>query len=132
MFDFRHHNIEMACTLLDSCGRFLYRSPESHHATKVYLNVMMRKKAALHLDQRYTTLIENAYYYSNPPDIKPEARKVRPPMQEYIRKLLYKDLSKITTEKVLRQIRRLDWENPDVSISVHLYTLSIISFWCQY
>jgi hypothetical protein len=29
------------------------------------------------------------------------ARKVRPPMHEYIRKLLYKDLSKTTTEKVI-------------------------------
>ena len=37
MFDFTHHNIEMACSLLESCGRFLYRSPESHHRTKVYL-----------------------------------------------------------------------------------------------
>ena len=63
-------------------------------------DVMMRKKAALHLDSRYATMIENAYYYSNPPEAKLETRKERPPMHEYIRKLLYKDLSKITTEKV--------------------------------
>lgn len=37
MFDFRHHNIEMACALLESCGRFLYRSPDSHYRTKIYL-----------------------------------------------------------------------------------------------
>ena len=37
MFDFSHHNIEMACALLESAGRFLYRSPDSHHRTKVYL-----------------------------------------------------------------------------------------------
>ena len=76
---------------------------------------MMRKKAALHLDVRYTTMIENAYYYSNPPDVKQEAKKIRPPMHEYIRKLLYKDLSKITTEKVLRQIRKIDWDDNEVS-----------------
>ncbi len=63
-------------------------------------DVMMRKKAALHLDSRYTTMIENAYFYSNPPEYQQVARKVRPPMHEYIRKLLYKDLSKVTTEKV--------------------------------
>lgn len=28
---FTHHNIEMACALLDTCGRFLYRSPDTHH-----------------------------------------------------------------------------------------------------
>ena len=60
----------------------------------------MRKKAAMHFDQRYMTMIENAYYYSNPPEVKKEAVKVRPPLHEYIRKLLYKDLNKITTEKV--------------------------------
>ena len=61
---------------------------------------MMRKKAALHLDSRYTTMIENAFYYSNPPDVKMETHKERPPMHEYIRRLLYRDLSKVTTEKV--------------------------------
>ena len=75
---------------------------------------MMRKKAALHLDSRYATMIENAYYYSNPPEVKSESRKVRPPMHEYIRRLLYKDLSKITTEKVLRQMRKLKWDDVDV------------------
>ena len=60
----------------------------------------MRKKAALHLDGRYNTMIENAYYYCNPPEVSKEVKKERPPMQQYIRRLLYKDLSKITTEKV--------------------------------
>lgn len=60
----------------------------------------MRKKAALHLDSRYTTMIENAYYYSNPPEVPQMVKKIRPPIHEYIRKLLYKDLSKVTTEKV--------------------------------
>lgn len=123
LHDFTHHNIEMACGLLETCGRFLYRSQESHHRTKVYLvsmslayllpwvtvphgdlwplqEVMMRKKSALHLDSRYTTMIENAFYYSNPPEVKVEARQERPPMHQYIRKLLYKDLNKITVEKV--------------------------------
>jgi len=37
LFDFTHHNIEMACALLETCGRFLYRSLDSHHRTRVYL-----------------------------------------------------------------------------------------------
>ncbi len=115
LFDFSHHNIEMTCALVDTCGRFLYRSPDSHHRTKVYLDLMMRKKAALHLDSRYNTMIENAFYYSNPPEVSKEAKKVRPPMHEYIRKLLFKDLSKITTEKVLRQMRKLNWDEDDIA-----------------
>ncbi|WAR26387.1 RENT2-like protein [Mya arenaria] len=89
-------------------------------------DVMMRKKSALMLDSRYTTMIENAYYYSNPPDAPQVARKVRPPMHEYIRKLLYKDLSKITTEKVLRQMRKLDWEDPEIGFYT---TKCLIAVW---
>lgn len=126
MFDFTHHNIEMACSLLETCGRFLYRSQDSHHRTKIYLDVMMRKKAALHLDSRYTTMIENAFYYSNPPDVPQTTRKVRPPLHEYIRKLLYKDLSKVTTEKVLRQMRKLNWDDHEIAFYA---TKSLIAVW---
>ncbi|KAG7276632.1 hypothetical protein CRUP_025856 [Coryphaenoides rupestris] len=112
--DFSHHHIEMACTLLETCGRFLFRSPESHLRTSVLLEQMMRKKQAQHLDARYITMVENAYYYCNPPPMEKTVRKRRPPLHEYIRKLLYKDLSKVTTEKVLRQMRKLPWHDAEV------------------
>ena len=35
--DFSHHHIEMACTLLETSGRFLFRSPDSHLRTSVLL-----------------------------------------------------------------------------------------------
>ncbi|XP_061662075.1 regulator of nonsense transcripts 2 isoform X2 [Syngnathoides biaculeatus] len=112
--DFTHHHVEMACTLLETCGRFLFRSPDSHLRTSVLLEQMMRKKQAQHLDARYVTMVENAYYYCNPPPVEKTVKKKRPPLQEYIRKLLYKDLSKVTTEKVLRQMRKLPWQDPEV------------------
>ncbi|XP_036110485.1 regulator of nonsense transcripts 2 isoform X5 [Molossus molossus] len=112
--DFSHHHIEMACTLLETCGRFLFRSPESHLRTSVLLEQMMRKKQAMHLDARYVTMVENAYYYCNPPPAEKTVKKKRPPLQEYVRKLLYKDLSKVTTEKVLRQMRKLPWQDQEV------------------
>jgi len=37
LHDFTYHHIEMACNLLEVCGRFLLRSPDSHGRTKVYL-----------------------------------------------------------------------------------------------
>uniref|UniRef100_A0A3P8UQI6 Regulator of nonsense transcripts 2 n=1 Tax=Cynoglossus semilaevis TaxID=244447 RepID=A0A3P8UQI6_CYNSE len=111
--DFTHHHIEMVCTLLETCGRFLFRSPDSHLRTSVLLEQMMRKKQAQHLDARYVTMVENAYYYCNPPPVEKTVKKKRPPLQEYICKLLYKDLSKVTTEKVLRQMRKLPWQEPE-------------------
>ena len=91
----------MACTLLDACGLFMYRSADSHQRCKIYLEQMMRKKAALSLDSRYVMMIENVYYNINPPEtpiIDPKQQKT--PRQEYIHKLLYADLSRAKTEKV--------------------------------
>ncbi len=66
----------------------------------------MRKKAVLTLDSRYTTQIENAYYYCNPPETREIEKKIRSPIQEYLRRLLFKDLNKITLEKVMKFIRK--------------------------
>lgn len=114
--DFTHHHIEMTCNLLEICGRYLFCSPDSHQRTKVYLEQMMRKKAVTALDSRYVTIIENAYYFVNPPESTiGVAKKDRPPMHEFIRKLLYQDLSKTNTDKVLKLMRKLDWEDESVS-----------------
>ena len=61
---------------------------------------MVRKKRVQHLDGRQNALVENALYIANPPESVSTERVVRPPMLEYIRKLLYKDLNKATIEKV--------------------------------
>lgn len=126
LLDFSHHYIEMACNLLETCGRFLFRSADSHQRTKVYLEQMMRKKAVQALDSRYITMIENAFYYCNPPEAPMSVRVVRPPLHEYIRKLLYKDLAKSNTEKILRQMRKLDWEDPEVCAYA---TKSLVAIW---
>lgn len=115
LFDFTHHHIEMTCNLLETCGRFLFRSADSHLRTKLLLEQMMRKKTVLALDSRYITMIENAYYYCNPPEATQSVRKERPPMHEYIRNLLYKDLSKNNTEKILRQMRKLNWDDLEIA-----------------
>ncbi len=35
--DFTHHNIELACTFMEHCGRYLLLSPESYLRTKALL-----------------------------------------------------------------------------------------------
>ncbi|KAL1517813.1 hypothetical protein ABEB36_001536 [Hypothenemus hampei] len=113
--DFSHHHIEMACNLLEVCGRFLYCNPDSHQRTKVYLEQMMRMKTVKSLDSRYVTQIENTYYHVNPPDVVAEAKKERPVMHQFIRKLLYQDLQKNNTDKIMRLLRKLDWANEDIA-----------------
>lgn len=65
--NFVHHQIDMACGLLDTCGRFLYRSPATHRRTEIYLEIMLRKKNALHMDARYSLMIENTFFFCDPP-----------------------------------------------------------------
>ena len=45
-------------------------------------------------------MIENAVYYAHPPDVTRGPINVRPPLHEYLRTILYKDLNKLNTEKV--------------------------------
>ena len=127
LFDFAHHHIEMACTLLDTCGRFLYRTSDSHQRTKIYLEQMMRKKVAMTLDQRYIMMIDNAYFSVNPPiaEARPQGRKLTP-IQEYIEKLIYNDLSSHNTEKVLKQIRRLHWNDDAEEANFAIKTLGSV------
>ncbi|CAA0811276.1 Regulator of nonsense transcripts UPF2 [Striga hermonthica] len=107
--DFSHHNIDVACNLLETCGRFLYRSPETTVRMSNMLDILMRLKNVKNLDPRQSTLVENAYYLCKPPERSARVSKVRPPLHQYIRKLLFSDLDKSSIERVLRQLRKLPW-----------------------
>lgn len=74
----------------------------------------MRKKSVMALDSRYVTQIENAYYHVNPPEVVTITQKERPVMHQFIRKLLYQDLQKNNTDKIMRLMRKLDWTNAGV------------------
>lgn len=115
LHDFAHHQIEMTCNLLETCGRFLHRSPESHHKLELLLEQMMRKKSLLY-NSRYVTMIENAYYSTNPDEsVAAIPRVERPPLHQYARKLLYVDLNRGNVDKILKQLRKFDWNDAQVS-----------------
>nr|SVE85329.1 EOG090X0143 [Daphnia pulicaria] len=118
LLNFAHHYIEMTCHLLETCGRFLLHQPDSHQRTKVYLDQMMRKKSMLASDSRYLTMIENAYYQVVPVDSSARSShiKIRPPLHQYIRQLLFVELgNKGSTNKILKQLRKLNWKDPEVA-----------------
>nr|GEU67610.1 regulator of nonsense transcripts UPF2 [Tanacetum cinerariifolium] len=107
--DFSHHNIDVACNLLETCGRYLYRCPDTNVRMANMLEILMRLKNVKNLDPRHSTLVENAYYLCKPPERSARVSKVRPPLHQYIRKLLFSDLDKSSIEHVLRQLRKLPW-----------------------
>ncbi|CAG8543409.1 15191_t:CDS:10, partial [Acaulospora morrowiae] len=112
--DFAGQNIDIACNLLETCGRFLFKSPETSIRMGNMLEILMRKKSVQHLDNRQLLMVENAYYQCNPPDRTAMVKKERSIMEQFIRKLIYSDLNKKTVEKVLKLLRKLNWDDKEV------------------
>ncbi|EON96553.1 putative nonsense-mediated mrna decay factor protein [Phaeoacremonium minimum UCRPA7] len=111
--DFSRMNIEIICNLLENCGRYLLRNPETSPRMASFLETLQRKKSVQHIGQAERMLIENAVYYVDPPERPAIQQKERTPMELFIRKLVYVDLTKRNYSKILKQIRRLHWEEKE-------------------
>lgn len=114
--DFSRMNIEIICNLLENCGRYLLRNPETSPRMTSFLETLQRKKSAQHLGQQERMLIENALYYVDPPQRAAIQQKERTPVDLYIRKLIYLDMNKRNYTKVLKSIRKLHWEEQAVGL----------------
>ncbi|KAH7626250.1 armadillo-type protein [Sordaria sp. MPI-SDFR-AT-0083] len=117
--DFSRMNIEIICNLLENCGRYLLRNPETSPRMASFLETLQRKKSVQHIGQAERMLIENAVYYVDPPQRPAIEVKERTPMELFIRKLIYGDLTKRNYSKILRHIRRLHWEEKEVVAILH-------------
>ncbi|KAL8654506.1 MAG: hypothetical protein Q9210_001451 [Variospora velana] len=112
--DFSRMNIDIIGNLLENCGRYLLRNPDTAMRMSSFLETLQRKKAAQHLGQQERMLIENAIYYVNPPKRAAIQQKEKTPMQQFISKLVYLDLNKRSYAKVLKSLRKLHWEESEV------------------
>lgn len=110
--DFQGHNVHVATALLENCGRFLYCSKHTHVRTASFLSIMMKLKAAKHLDPQAETLVENAYYMCKPPERVERAVKQYDPLYLFVRKCLYQDLNDANSNKVVKTLRKLPWQDP--------------------
>ena len=113
--DFSRMNIEIIGNLLENCGRYMLRNPDTAPRMNSFLETLQRKKAAQHLGQQERMLIENAMYYVNPPERAAIEQKERTPVQQYVSRLVYLDMNKRTYTKVLKSLRKLHWEEIEVS-----------------
>ncbi|KAF4340345.1 regulator of nonsense transcripts 2 [Fusarium beomiforme] len=112
--DFSRMNIEILCNLIENCGRYLLRNPETAPRMMSFLETLQRKKSVQHIGQPERMLIDNAVYYVNPPERSAIEQKERTPMELFVRKLIYVDMTKRNYSKILKQIRRLHWEETEV------------------
>ncbi|KAG1890392.1 ARM repeat-containing protein [Suillus subluteus] len=116
---FLERTVENISMLLEGCGRFLLRSDETRERFGTMLELMRRKQSMQHFDQRQILLLENAYYQCNPPERTPRQQKERTPLELFIRHLIYDVLAKKTIDKVLKLLRKLDWDDPIVQRTLY-------------
>ncbi|THH26707.1 hypothetical protein EUX98_g7481 [Antrodiella citrinella] len=119
--DFSVTNVENIALLLEGCGRFLLRSEDTQQPFSKMVELMRRKQSMRHLDQRQVLLLENAYYQCNPPERTARQAKERTPMELFIRHLICDVLTKKTIDKVLKLIRKLDWNDAAVQHNLQKY-----------
>ena len=117
--DFSRMNIEIIGNLLENCGRYLLRNPDTSPRMSSFLETLQRKKAAQHLGQQERMIIENAMYYVNPPERAAIQQKERSPVELYVSQLVYLDMNKRTYTKVLKSLRKLHWEEQEVKVFGH-------------
>ncbi|KAI8911754.1 armadillo-type protein [Gorgonomyces haynaldii] len=111
--DFQGLHIDLATTLLECCGRFLYQLQESHEKMSQLLEILIRKKTVQNMDQRHKIMIENAIYQVNPPEQPIIQQQERSPLELFLRKLLYKDLTRNKATVIQKTLRKIDWNNPE-------------------
>ena len=112
--DFSRMNIEIIAHLLENCGRYLLRNPDTSPRTTSFLETLNRKKSAQHMGPQERMLIENALYYVDPPQRAAIQQKERTPMELFVRQMVYMDMTKRNYMKVLKTIRKLHWEEKEV------------------
>lgn len=117
--DFSGTNVDNIALLLEGCGRFLLRDDETKQRFGTMLELMKRKQSLQHFDQRQQLVLENAYYQANPPERAPRQEKERTPMDLFTRHLIYDVLAKKTIDKVLKLLRKLDWDDPAIWRTLH-------------
>lgn len=110
--DFTGHKVEVLCHLLESCGRFLFRSPHSHERISTILDTIWRLKSVRNLEARLNAMVETAYFASKPQgSAHPVFRKRLDPMREYICTQVYSFLEDSNADKIAVRFRKLPWDN---------------------
>lgn len=75
------------------------------------------------MDSRHSQQVETAYYLVKQPEGMRIQRKVRPLFHTYIRHLIFEELNKANVDKMIKLLRRLNWEDRDT----HDYAVKCLS-----
>ena len=111
MKDFSGQRVDVACHLLEACGRYTYLSPSSHLRMASILETLWRLKSVKNLEARHNTLIETAYFAVRlSPGSRVHKKETRPPIHEYVRHLIYNRLDATNIRWIHGQFMKLPWD----------------------
>ncbi|RKP17864.1 ARM repeat-containing protein, partial [Rozella allomycis CSF55] len=102
--DFVGINVDVVANLIEVCGRYLCLKQETSEKFNSLLDIMMKKKQSGHFDNRQTMLIDNSFFLCHPPERNVYKLKEKDPLQLYLFKLFYHDLSESTASSVLKKL----------------------------
>ncbi len=136
--DFSGYNVDVACCLLETCGRYLYRTRHTSGKLSHLMDTMKRIRKAkvcsflrlkwsvtrLHLinfpifiqnlDERHIALLNSAFYMVQPPQTANRREgKVLRPLEAYMKDLLLVRLgtNEIAIAAVSKQLLRYPWSD---------------------
>ncbi len=116
--DFTLYNIDMACILLENCGRFMANQPESKARIENLTEILLKKKVSGTLDQHKIMLIENALYLMKIHVLNeqtPLNTKIYSLLELYIEYLFHSMLINTDVKEVFKRLRELPWSNEETS-----------------
>ncbi|WFD30650.1 mRNA decay protein [Malassezia sp. CBS 17886] len=101
--------IEALSVLLETCGRFLLRTPATGAMMHACLEQLQRKRVAHHIDPHLAIVLDNAYFQCVPPPRAAPRARALAPMERYIAHLLTHELCAQPVGRVTALVRRLPW-----------------------
>jgi len=117
--DFGGANIDVACCLLESCGRYLHRTEHTRARISALMDTMMRIRKAKNLDDRSVAIINSAFFMVSPPQSPTQKRaKVLPPLEAYLKYLFMVSLTHDdrSVSFVSKQVLRFPWSDPTAEV----------------
>lgn len=110
--DFSGHNVDAACALVETAGRYLLRRPDTSQRMTNMLEIMMKLKTVKNMDSRLAGLVDSTYYVVKSTAQGPKIKE-RPPIHEWVRYLIYTRLDTSSVPFVLKKLRTLDWKEKE-------------------
>jgi regulator of nonsense transcripts 2 len=107
--DFSRQNIDTACCLVEHCGHYLFKRPDTSERMVNMMNIMIKLKNAKNLEGRHVELIGAAHAMMYGLDTKVE-RKHRSLSHEFIRYQIFSQLDDDTVGDVAKNLRTVEWK----------------------